>query len=113
VKQKSTGLVTSTLVQVDLDGLNGDDTTLDSLRADLDGIADISAAISGGKLQLTADSSNVEISFSQDSSGALAALGINTFFTGSSARDTAVSSVLRERPTLLAAAKNGESGDNQ
>ena len=113
VKQKSTGLVTSTLVQVDLDGLNADDTTLDSLRADLDAIADISASISGGKLQLSADSGNVEISFSQDSSGALAALGINTFFNGSSARDIEVSQVLRDRPTLLAAAKNGESGDNQ
>ena len=37
VKQKATGLETSTLVQVDLDGLNANDTTLNSLTASIDG----------------------------------------------------------------------------
>jgi hypothetical protein len=34
---------------------------------------------------MSADSGAVEVSFSQDSSGVLAALGINTFYTGSNA----------------------------
>ncbi|MGH7176473.1 MAG: flagellar hook-associated protein FlgK [Tepidisphaeraceae bacterium] len=113
VRSKATGLVTSTLIRVDLDGLNSNDTTLTSLAADLDAAPNVSASINAGKLAIAADSANVEISFSQDSSGALAALGINTFFTGSSARDIAVNQSLLDKPQLLAAARNGENGDNQ
>jgi flagellar hook-associated protein 1 FlgK len=113
VKDKATGLVTSTLVQVDLDGLDGDDTTLNSLAADLDAIASVGASVNGGRLRVAADSGAVEISFSQDSSGVLAAMGINAFFAGSDARDIAVNAALNERPQLLAAARNGQSGDNQ
>ena len=55
----------------------------------------------------------MEISFSQDSSGTLAALGINSFFTGRDASDIALNAAIKDRPQLLAAAKNGEKGDNQ
>lgn len=113
VKDKTSGQITSTLVQVDLDGLNGDDTTLDSLTADLAAIAGVNANISGGKLTIAAENANLEISFSQDNSGTLAALGINTFFTGHDAKTIAVKSTLKEQPTLLAVARNGEPADNQ
>jgi flagellar hook-associated protein 1 FlgK len=113
VKNKTSGLTTSTLVQVDLDGAGGNDTTLNSLTADLDAIDNISATINGGKLNLSADSNDVEISFSQDSSGVLAALGVNNFYTGRNANDIAVNNNIKTRPSLLAAAKNGEKGDNQ
>jgi flagellar hook-associated protein 1 FlgK len=113
VKQKSTGAVTSTLVDVDLDGLNSNDTTLNSLAASIDGISGISASVSAGKLQVSADSNAVEISFSQDTSGALASLGVNTFYTGSNARDIALNQTIKDKPQLLAAARNGEPADNQ
>ena len=113
VKDKATGLVTSTLVQIDADGLNGDDTTLNDLRTNLDGIAGVNASINAGKLTIAADSSAVELSFSQDSSGVLASLGVNNFFTGSTARDIKVSQTLSDNPQMLAAAKNGQKGDNQ
>lgn len=113
VKDKATGLVTSTLVQIDADGLNGDDTTLNDLRGSLDGIAGVNATISAGKLTVAADSAAVELSFSQDSSGVLASLGINNFFTGSTARDINVSQAIVGNPAMLAAAKNGQKGDNQ
>jgi len=113
VKDKSTGQVTSTLVQVDLDGLNGNDTTLNSLSTSLGAISGVQASISGGKLTIAGASSNIELTFSQDSSGALAAIGVNNYFTGSDASDIAVNSVLQAQPSLLAAAKNGQSGDNQ
>jgi flagellar hook-associated protein 1 FlgK len=113
VKQKATGLVTSTLVNVDLDGLNANDTTLNSLKTAIDNVAGISATISAGKLQVSADSPAVEVSFSQDSSGTLATLGLNTFYNGSNARDIAVNQVVKDKPQLLAAAKNGQPGDNQ
>jgi flagellar hook-associated protein 1 FlgK len=113
VTNKATGLSTSTLVQVDLDGKNGNDTTLSSLATSLDNIANISASVSGGRLNIKSDSGDVEFSFSQDSSGTLAALGINSFFTGNSASNIAVSTAISDDPSLLAAAKNGDSGDNQ
>ncbi|HEV7299652.1 MAG TPA: flagellar hook-associated protein FlgK [Tepidisphaeraceae bacterium] len=113
VKEKATGLTTSTLVQVDADGLNADDTTLNSLAADLAGITGLNVSTTAGKLAVSAASSAVEFSFSQDTSGTLAALGVNGFFTGSSAFDMGVSSVIKANPALLAAAKNGEPADNQ
>ena len=112
VRQKATGLVTSTLVQVDLDG-QGAETTLDSLRADLAGISGVNATATGGRLRIDAASDAVEISFSQDTSGTLAALGVNSFFTGRDARDIGMNATLQGNPALLAAARNGEPGDNQ
>jgi flagellar hook-associated protein 1 FlgK len=113
VKQKGSDLVTSTLVQVDLDGQGGNDTTLNSLAASLSAINGVSATVSGGRLTIAAANPSVEISFSQDSSGTLASLGINNFFTGKDARDIAVSQTLLDDPALLAAARNGDGGDNQ
>ena len=112
VKQTATGLVSSTLVQVDLSG-QPTDTTLNSLKASLAGINGVNATIASGKLSIAAASPGVEISFSQDGSGALASLGINNFYTGSNARDIAVNQAVASQPSLLAAAKNGAPGDNQ
>lgn len=112
VKDKATGAITSTLVQVDLDG-DGADTTLNTLAASIDGIDNIRASVSAGRLNINADSDAVEISFSQDSSGVLAALGIGGFYTGTDARDMAVKSELKADPRLLAASKNGQPADNQ
>jgi len=38
---------------------------------------------------------------------------VNNFFTGSDARDIAVNETIKGQPSLLAAAKNGNKGDNQ
>ncbi len=112
VKDKATGAITSTLVQVDLDG-TGSETTLNTLAASIDGIGNVSASVSAGRLTVSADSDAVEVSFSQDSSGALASLGIGGFFSGTDARDIAVDAKLKADPRLLAAAKNGQPADNQ
>jgi len=50
---------------------------------------------SNGGLQLKSDSSDIEFAFSGDTSGTLAALGINTFFTGSGAADIGVNAEVR------------------
>ena len=112
VKDKATGLTTSTLVQVDLDGLNGNDTTLNGLAATLGGVTGVKATVNAGQLTVAADNAAVELSFSQDTSGTLASLGVNTFFTGKDASDIGVNKTLQDDPNLLAAAKNGSSGDN-
>ena len=79
-------------ILIDLDGLDAD-TTLASLAAQLDAIDGLSATISStGALELTTDSTDTEFSFAGDTSGVLAALGLNTFFTGSSAATVGVNS---------------------
>jgi len=112
--QKSTGQRVSTRINVDLDGLNANDTTLTSLAGDLNGVANLTATINAaGQLRLDAASSDFEISFSDDSSGALAALGVNALFSGGGSFDIAVSFEFGGDPRLVAAAQGHLPGDNR
>jgi len=103
---------------VDFNGLDGDDTTLTSLASTLDAIDGVSAQVSfNNELVITADSADVEFSFAGDTSGLLAALGVNTFFTGSSARTLGVNQVLRTDVTAsnkfaASASGIGDTADN-
>jgi flagellar hook-associated protein 1 len=86
-------------------------TTLNGLETALDGIhANLTASISGGKLTLTA-SGGYTFAFSDDTSHVLAALGVNTFFTGTSANDIAVNSTLSSQMSLIAAGRVGSTGE--
>jgi flagellar hook-associated protein 1 FlgK len=96
-------------IHIHLDGLDTD-TTLESLAAQLDAIDGLAASItSTGALQLTTDSTDTEFSFSGDTSGALAALGLNTFFTGSTAATLGVNAELKgiENAAKFAASDDG------
>ncbi len=64
-----------------------------------------------GQLQLTA-ATGYEMSFSDDTSGVLAALGVNTFFTGSTAADIDVNRVVLDDPNMLAAGAGHVEGSN-
>jgi flagellar hook-associated protein 1 FlgK len=91
---------------------------VDSWTIDVDGsemsMTDLQQAITaatGGVVQatITADGrlgleapTGQEIMFSDDSAGALAALEINTFFTGSTAGDISISEVMRGNSNLIA-----------
>src|SRR5690606_29608982 len=67
------------------------------------GVPNITASVvttsEGLQLQLAADQ-GYAMSFSDDSSGALAALGVNTFFTGHSAATMDVNQTIIENPAL-------------
>ena len=98
-------------VAVQLDG-TPQDTTLNSLAASLNSINGLSATVtSNGKLDLQSTSANEQFAFSGDTSGVLAALGLNTFFTGSSAEDLGVSANLQANPGLFAASQGGLAAD--
>jgi len=76
VRDQTTGQVITRQIEVDLDGLNDDDTTLTSLAAALDSVPGLSASITtDNRLQIEA-SNGQELWFTEDSSGALAALGL-------------------------------------
>lgn len=90
------GQPSSHVISVDLIGDNGPPTTLSSLAESLDAISGISASVSiDNQLVINSESpANIEFSFENDSSGVLAALGINTFFTGSNASTLGVNAEL-------------------
>jgi flagellar hook-associated protein 1 len=95
-------------IPVDLDGRNasgaaghGDDTSLEDLALALDGVPGLSARVMpGGQLKIDA-APGFTYSFSDDSSGVLAVLGMNAYFTGRDASDIAVRGDLRQSPNLL------------
>lgn len=98
-------------VMVDLNGL-GDDMTLEDLADALDAINGISSSTTTGKkLTITTDSPELEFTFHNDTSGVLAALGLNTFFSGSGAHDLGVNEVLEDDPAKFAASLYGGKGD--
>jgi len=103
----------TTDVVVDLNGL-GDDMTLDDLAAALDAIDGLSAATTPtGTLTVASDSPDQQFAFSNDTSGILAALGLNTFFTGSTALGLGVNEVVVEDPAKFAASRNGIGVDTE
>ena len=78
------------------------DTTLNSLAASLNGINGVQANVVNGQLSISSTNPNVQISFSNDTSGVLSSLGINTFFTGSDASSIGVNSQAINNPATLA-----------
>ncbi len=103
VRDTSTGLEITRQIEVDLDGLNGDDTTLSGLAAQLDAVPGLNASVnSQNRLELAAGDGK-EFWFTEDGSGALAALGVNSFFSGRSAADIDVASAVRSDSRLIAA----------
>ena len=79
---------------------------------------ELSASVQDGKLVInTAAGSNLQFALGTDSTGMMAALGVNTFFTGTNATNMAVSSQLHDNVNFVAAGQvNGQqqvnTGDN-
>ncbi len=111
ILNQATGITETHSIRVQLNGLD-DDTTLADMAAQLDAIDGMSATIRyDNRLELTADSSDLEFAFANDTSGVLAALGINTFFSGTGATDIGVNTTLRADPGKLAYSRDGVGKD--
>ena len=107
VYNTATKLTETHTINVDLDGLQ-DDTTLASLVSQLNGVTGVSAQVtSDNKLKITAASAETRLAFADDSSGLLAAIGVNTFFTGSSAATLAINDVVAADGSKFAASNAG------
>ncbi len=111
VTDSATGLTQTSRFEVDLDGIDaagaagfGDDTSLQDVVDWVNAsVANVSATITGaGELRLTSDA-GFEFGFQSDTSGVLATLGINTFFSGEDASDIGVRAELEAQPSLLVA----------
>ena len=112
IKNSLSGIVETTNITIDLNGI-GADTSLNDLRAAIDAVANVSASITTtGRLKIDADS-NFEVMFSNDTSGILAALGINTFFTGSDSNDIGVNAIIENDHRFLATGQGAGPSDNR
>lgn len=120
VYNENTGEKKTVNITVDLDGI-GTDTTLEGLVAEIN--SKLSAAFGGSspvsaeasitnRLTIESDSANFTFAFSNDSSGLLAAMGMNNFFSGHDALTMQVSQALHDNPDLIAASFTGAPGDN-
>ena len=112
VKDATSGVSKSYDIQVRQNG-QGNDTTVVDLVNQINAASGIRASVStDGRLQIKSDSQAITFSFSKDTSGVLANLGINTFFTGNSASNIAVRSDIAKDPSLLAISLGGPGQGN-
>src|SRR5262249_7208065 len=103
VRDTASGAVTTRQIGIDLDGLNNDDTSLSSPTAALNTVPGVTATIGAdGRLSVNAAPGS-DVSFSEDSSGVLAALGVGGFFKGTNAGDIGVADAVANDPRLIAA----------
>ncbi len=110
VVHADTGARASYLVQVDPDSMSLDNLATQINNA-VGGPGAVASVSNDGSLQLNS-AAGYEMEFSEDSSGVLAGLGINTFFSGSSGVDIAVSEALVGNPSLLGAGAEHIVGSN-
>ncbi|BBO31882.1 flagellar hook-associated protein FlgK [Lacipirellula parvula] len=107
VYNTTTKLTETHVINVDLDGLQ-DDSSLGSIVNQINAIAGVTAQVTtDNKLKLTAGSAETRLSFADDNSGFLASIGINTFFTGSSASTLAINDVVAADGSKFAASSAG------
>lgn len=103
ITDAATGQTTTRQIKIDFDAVPP--TSLNSLAADLSGSGLVATVDGSGKLNIQSTNSNLTFNFSDDTSGVLSGLGLNTFFTGTDASNIAVNSVLTANPKYLAASR--------
>ncbi|MBL9164219.1 MAG: flagellar hook-associated protein FlgK [Planctomycetaceae bacterium] len=107
VYNTTTKLTETHTINVDLDGLQ-DDTSLASLVNQINGIVGVNAQVTAdNRLKLSTESAETRLAFADDTSGLLAAIGINTFFTGSNAATLSVNDVVAADGSKFAASSQG------
>jgi flagellar hook-associated protein 1 FlgK len=108
----STGLTKTYDITVDLNGI-GEETSLYDIVDQINKIPGLTARVnSKNQLEIKAESGQ-SFAFANDTSGALAALGVNTFFSGTNASTISVNSVVLNDPSKFAASQGGVGVDTE
>jgi len=89
--------------------LNKIQTAFDTIRP---GLFTVSLDLAN-RIQIQSNSDEFTFSFGRDTSGVLAALGLNTFFDGYDAGSIGVNSEVEDNPDYVAGARSFEPGDNR
>lgn len=117
VRDTSTGGVRTVRVDVDMNGIDGngnrtfaDDTSAEDIRAAIAGIDGLNASFDASGRLVIESEPGIEFAFAEDSSGVLAAMGVNAFFTGKNAGDIAVRQDLVDNPSVLKVGRTDASG---
>jgi flagellar hook-associated protein 1 len=117
VYERSTGLLDGQPRILDMDpaaagvqNFNPAIHSLEDLRAALNGLEGITASITDNRLRITAQD-GYEFAFGADTTGVLAALGINTFFQGDSASSLKVNALLASNVRLVASGHVNGAGE--
>lgn len=117
VRDRSSSKTTTRMIEVDLDGIidpldaTASDTTLTLLAEALDAVPGLTAFVTAdNRLRIDADA-GYQVSFADDTSGVLAALGLGTFFEGTNAATIAVNADLHDDPRLIATSLTNAAGD--
>jgi flagellar hook-associated protein 1 FlgK len=111
VQDTTTGTTQTNNINIDLSGLH-QNTTLADLAAQLNAVSGIQATIgSDNRLTITSTSPDQQFSFANDTSGVLASLGINTFFTGSTAAGIGINATVQQDPGTFAVSQGGIAND--
>ncbi|MEM9354186.1 MAG: flagellar hook-associated protein FlgK [Planctomycetota bacterium] len=113
IRNTRTELTERVPISIDLNGIDGD-TTLDSLAAAIDAADGVTASVTlDNRLQIQTESSELEFAFEGDTSGVLASLGLNTFFTGTNANSLSINQVVVSDGSKFAASLDGIGADTQ
>jgi flagellar hook-associated protein 1 FlgK len=112
VRDRGTGQVTSHDVLIRLGTRPA--TSLNDLASEISVIEGLNATINyRGQLEIGTTDPNSEFYFSDDTSGVLASLGINTFFSGAGPGNLGVSRAIQDSPMLLSTSRGGSGEDNE
>jgi flagellar hook-associated protein 1 FlgK len=113
VYDKENETTQTTNVQVHLLG-DDTDTTLQDLADAINRIDSLEASVtSDGRLTITSQSADHQFAFADDTSGLLAAIGINTLFTGSTALGLGINEAMASDPAKFAASQGGIGADTR
>ena len=107
VLDQATGITKTSTIRVKLTG-GTSDTSLVDVASAINAVSGVSASVTTeGKLRVSANSDSLSFSFQEDTSGFLAAAGVNTFFVGDSASTIGINSAVANNPRMLAASLSG------
>jgi len=118
VKNESTGRIDRYDIAVNLTGSQSPMSLQDLAAAINAAVADdhpeIEASVTNDfRFRIRSTESALTFGFEEDTTGVLAALGLNTLFTGAKASDMSVNDLVRSDPALLAAGQGDGPGDNR
>ena len=91
-----------------------DNSLLGKIQKQLDAVSPNTFTVEldySNQLKITSNAENVQIGFGRDTSGVLAALGLNTVFNGNNAETMSINPAIENSPELFAAADEFVAGD--
>ena len=107
IYNQQTGTTERSDIRINLNGVD-DGTTLEDVCDQLNAVSGVNASIDiQGQLTIESEDRNEQIAFANDTSNFLAAIGINTFFTGWSASTLGINEAVLEDSSKFAASSNG------